>query len=385
MAKILQVLPDPFHEEKVDFKEYVTPNENKYNDVRRAVKGLQIKPETFALLELKSETGQNLLMIDSGGPEENGEIGYGPRNSNFLVQSVSEQRAEKQQIVETFGPLYIFFFGERPTMLNVSGVLYNSSDFNWKNEFLENYDRYLRGTQCARNGTRVFFSYDDVTKPGYMMSCSIDLSADSNELCNFSFQMIVGKTIHSSIVGLNRMAGAEYREEPSISFIDEIDVDTDPPVKATLLDRLQEGYDKFDNYKNKAADYITFAQRYITGSTLSIPQDIYSSILFDKDSTVEYKYNLGGQKQEIMKVENVKFKMNDEEYISRLTSSEKSVTASFIKPNTQLARDVNKLKPEVDKILKKFGVKSPPSKTTQAILKGSFQIVNVGVTGLSVI
>ena len=38
-------------------------------------------------------------------------------NSNFLIQAVTEERMEKQQVVETFGESFIFFFGERPRVI----------------------------------------------------------------------------------------------------------------------------------------------------------------------------------------------------------------------------------------------------------------------------
>jgi len=98
---------------------------------------------------------------------------------------------EKQQIVQTFGEDYIFFFGEQPRFVNVSGILVNTKDFDWKNEFLENYERYLRGTRLVENNARLYMYVDDVVLEGYLVNSSVNLSADQPYLVQFQFQMFV--------------------------------------------------------------------------------------------------------------------------------------------------------------------------------------------------
>lgn len=206
MSGFIQMTPDAFSLPKDkgpgSKPEFVDGNDiGRYDHVRRPVRGTQPKAETFATLEVKTKDGKNLLLFDSGGAVDKGGKSFTPRYSNFLMQSIQESRVEKSQMVETFGPTYIFFFGERPSVFNISGMLLNSSDFNWKAEFWENYDRYLRGTQCVTNATRVYLSYDDIVLQGYILSANVDNDSEKPELCPFGFQMVISNYLNTSSIG----------------------------------------------------------------------------------------------------------------------------------------------------------------------------------------
>lgn len=161
--------------------------------VRRPFRGIQIKPDSYAVLRVVRADGTDVLLYDSSSYFEPESDGIGRSNSfaNFIVQSFSDQRMEKQQIVQTFGEDYIFFFGEQPRFVNVSGLLINTKDFNWKNEFLENYERYLRGTRLVENNARLYFYVDDVVMEGYLVNSTVNMTADQPYLVQFSFQMFV--------------------------------------------------------------------------------------------------------------------------------------------------------------------------------------------------
>jgi len=207
MATYIQLSPDPYSKNKDELTGTGKPqlidsiNSSRFAHVRRPTTGTQTKPDTYATLEVKTKTGQNLLLYDAGGSIEREGLAFSARYSNFLIQSIQEQRAEKHQMMETFGPTYIFFFGPRPVMLGVSGQLLNSADFNWKAEFKRNYELFLRGTQCVTNATTVYLSYDDYVVRGYILTANFDDTAEVNELCNFNFQMVVAGDINLSAVG----------------------------------------------------------------------------------------------------------------------------------------------------------------------------------------
>ena len=124
-----------------------------YENVRRPLRGISIKEDTYAVLRVKTATGTDIPLFDSSSPDHVDNIGRSAQYSNFIIQQIQEQRQEKQQIIETFGEDYIFFFGERPRFLNVSGVLVNTKDFNWKSEFWVNYENNLRGTKLVELST----------------------------------------------------------------------------------------------------------------------------------------------------------------------------------------------------------------------------------------
>lgn len=124
--------------------------------------------------------------MDSSAP-----LGHSKENHNFLLQSVQEQRQEKTQIIETFGDNFVFFYGGKPLIMQMSGMLINTRDFNWKNEFLYNYENLLRGTKCVDNRARVYIGFDDVLVEGYMLGCGVSYDKDIPYLCPFGFQILV--------------------------------------------------------------------------------------------------------------------------------------------------------------------------------------------------
>lgn len=164
-------------------------------NVRRPLWGLRVKDPTFAWLGVWQDLGeggpaQPISIIDSSSP---GGFASEAGTHNFILQAVSEQRQEKVQIIETFGDHFAFFYGQKPIILSVQGMLFNSSDFNWKNEFLANYDRFLRGTKCVENKTRVFLGFDDVIAQGYLLNVQINYDKDMPVVVPFSFNMLLTK------------------------------------------------------------------------------------------------------------------------------------------------------------------------------------------------
>jgi hypothetical protein len=181
---------DPFVEIEQTFQD--DPYTNEFN-VRRPIYGMSIKEPSFAYISLYQDLGEEngaqvVSVIDSSAPG-----GFSDATHNFILQGVSETRQEKVQIVETFGDHFTFFYGQKPTVLQVRGMLFNSADFNWKNEFLANYDRLLRGTKCVENRTRVFLGWDDVVAQGYMLNVQIQYDKDLPLVVPFSFSLLLTK------------------------------------------------------------------------------------------------------------------------------------------------------------------------------------------------
>ena len=163
---------------------------------RRPLRGLEVKEDTFAVLKVIDLLGREIKLYDSSTA-----TGKGSANTNFILQAVHEARAEKFQIVETFGDPYIFFFGEAPRFLECASVLINSQDFNWKAEFWANYDQYLRGSKCAELGARIYMLYDDVIVEGYMLNASASDDAQNPMMVQMQFKLFLTNYRNISMVG----------------------------------------------------------------------------------------------------------------------------------------------------------------------------------------
>lgn len=181
---------DPF----VELASYLGKYENTFGgNVRRPLYGVANKKDRFAYIAVwQVGTGgayQPISLVDSSAPG-----GHSSANHNFLLQGVQESRQERAQIIETFGDHFVFFYGEKPTVLQCNGVLINTRDFNWKNEWLRNYDQLLRGTKCVEMRARVYLGFDDVLVEGYLLNTSVALAAQEMPyFCPFNFSFLVSR------------------------------------------------------------------------------------------------------------------------------------------------------------------------------------------------
>jgi hypothetical protein len=179
--------------------------------VRRPTRGIEIKEDTYATLKVITGKGEVIQMTDGGSPEDASGLPY----SNFLIQSVTEDRMEKQQVVETFGEAFIFFYGERPRVLSIQGVLINTFDFNWEAEWWDNYDNYLRGTKCVEKDARVYLSYDETIVSGYILGTNSTKTAQERHHVPFAFQLYVTGYTQVPKVG-NRSADPYGQKQASV-------------------------------------------------------------------------------------------------------------------------------------------------------------------------
>lgn len=134
-------------------------------------------------------TSANTLANGGGG-------GMATYANNFLIQSVNEVREEKFQLLETFGANYLFFFGERPRFLDVSGILLNSNSHRWQREWLMNYDRFLRGTKAVENKVITTLHVDGLAVSGYILTTQVQNNSEQPLFVNFSFRMLISDYIY---------------------------------------------------------------------------------------------------------------------------------------------------------------------------------------------
>jgi hypothetical protein len=111
----------------------------------------------------------------------------------FFLTGVDAPRSERYQVVETFGDWYIFFYGERPPIYTFSGVLLNTPNYNWLNEFDFFYDSFLRGTAATRNVTRIFITYGFQQVQGHLLDFTHSIRAETDMAVQFQIRMAVVK------------------------------------------------------------------------------------------------------------------------------------------------------------------------------------------------
>lgn len=118
--------------------------------------------------------------------------------TDWILQSVQEQRLEKTQIVETFGENYLYVFGEKPRTVNFQGLLMNTEDMPWRAVFWENWSRFFRATKLVEQDARVYIGWDDILLEGYPVNAAASDTAHSPNAISFSFSFFVTDYINLS-------------------------------------------------------------------------------------------------------------------------------------------------------------------------------------------
>jgi hypothetical protein len=317
MAIFIEVVPDGFSTsfEKLagNARRDNKSGSGRFDHVRRPVRGIQIKEDTYATLQVMNADLTHTLLHDAAGGASDDDPnatttspdGFTNFYSNFLIQNVSEHRAEKQQIVVTFGEPYIFFFGEQPRFLQIRGVLLNTQDFNWRAEWWENYDKFLRGTQCVKTRARVYLSWDDIVVEGYISEAdAVDVAGERN-FVEFSFQMFVTNYQNISNIG-DPLAMVTDIKPLDPTSIDTITTGTDgfqssaaivraanvkananqPSLLATLRDgqvlsALSGGFSVLSGAEDQLQTIIDRASSFVSGRNIRVPVGFSGVAAFD--------------------------------------------------------------------------------------------------------
>jgi len=263
MAVFISVTTSPF-EEVFEQAQDTAPTRNPQN-VRRPFRGIQVKRDTYATIKVVDALGNPIPLIDSSAPpaEEGGRIGQSLAYSNFILQGVQEQRVEKQQIVETFGEDYIFFFGERPRIYTFNAMLINTRNFNWKSEWWTNYENTLRGTRLLERNARMYIYYDDVVIEGYMLQAQAQASTDSPYMLPLTFQVFCTNHAFISEVGSIFTPLADTSTRPSGEPNPTEAVPDDPELQAKKAVEGTSG-------QNSLSGFLTAASSWFRTSTFQI-------------------------------------------------------------------------------------------------------------------
>ncbi len=235
MAVFIELVTDPFDDIRAEQTERASRSRASTTGgkrvARRPLRGLEIKEDCPAAIKVVQADGTEIPLVDAGDPYGTGQTQSG--YTNFILQSVSEARMEKHQIVETFGESYIFFFGEAPRFLDVQMLVINSHDFNWEAEWWENYDRFFRGTKLVEMGARLYMFYDDNIVEGYMLSSQGVKTSEQPFIVQMNFRMFLTGHRNITFVG-----DPQFPIRASAVLPDGVAL-TDPNAAAAIMSNLQ--------------------------------------------------------------------------------------------------------------------------------------------------
>jgi hypothetical protein len=111
---------------------------------------------------------------------------------HFLLQQVTESDEEKIGPTYTFGQVKLFCGGRNPKMYSYGGHLVdNSLEGSAKAQWMDVYDRFLRGSKCVRNNAFAELYYRDQIRRGYLLHTNLTESSQQPNRAQFAFSMHV--------------------------------------------------------------------------------------------------------------------------------------------------------------------------------------------------
>jgi len=263
VAVFISVTTSPFEDVFNDAAQETRTSQN----VRRPTRGIEVKKDTYATIKVIDAVGRPIPLVDSSSATDVNGIGQSIEYSNFILQSVQEQRVEKQQIVETFGEDYIFFFGERPRIYTFNAVILNARNFNWKSEWWKNYNDTLRGTKLLERNARMYLYFDDVVIEGYMLQAQAVQTVEDPYKLPLTFQVFC--TNYSIIGDVGSIFSPIYNDEMADRTPGPTPTTVPPDDPAATAD-VQSSLGNQDSLTGFLAD----AQRFANDATFTIQRAI---------------------------------------------------------------------------------------------------------------
>ena len=258
--------------------------------IRRPHRGIQIKEDTYATMSIVDGNGNPIKLISESAvnwPEDN--RGRVDVYADFILQQITEERSEKNQIIETFGDSFVFFFGERPRMLSISGLLMNTDDFGWRAQFMRNYEDHLRGSKLVQRNARLYLAWDTIVIEGYPINLSA--SEDSGNPYSVNFQMQIFLTNYNDFgrIGITDFPAAP-RDTGTFDVLNrELNertryISTTAEVRRRSFESrngamglsglLREGIRSVNNITNTASNLIQSAATLLSGRVVRVPLGI---------------------------------------------------------------------------------------------------------------
>ena len=268
----------------------------------------------------------------------------------FLLQGVQEVDEEKYSIFQSLnGDTLVQFFGRRPTTLNLSGILYDTKNQQWYNDFKYWYDNYLRGSAALKNDSRIVLVYTDQIIEGFILSMSMQKQSTMNVSVTVNFTMLVVSHTqlatewtdpeHSEHIRGDRHCGHMIDEAYAEHEKNKAKLDSLSGLNFELLaDASPDKGNYYDNYL-KSNTKLGSALEYSSGSSLSsiafsskladvkLNMDV-SEVSSDVIATANSNQNAGlAIGSSGISVDSLKLKLNNAEDFARSyrTSQEKSI------------------------------------------------------------
>ena len=109
----------------------------------------------------------------------------------FIITQSNIGSSERMQIVETNKEYQVLFFGKKPEVLQIAGVLKNTIDNPWTVNMIFLWDEYMRGTKLVEEGNICQLFIDGELYEGYPFNFNRSKIAGQENITSFNFSFLI--------------------------------------------------------------------------------------------------------------------------------------------------------------------------------------------------
>lgn len=113
----------------------------------------------------------------------------------FILTQLSVPSQERMQIVETNDKFQVLFYGEKPEVLQLGGILKNTLENPWSMNMLFLWDSLMRGTKLVEDGNILQIYADGELFTGYPFGFQRSKVAPNDFLVSFSFNFVIKERV----------------------------------------------------------------------------------------------------------------------------------------------------------------------------------------------
>lgn len=171
------------------------------------------KATDIAFMQILDASDTNIVIFPTASMNMS-QKGITNKFKQFVLTSIQESSQERMQIAEGSKEYALYFFGSKPEVIGISGILKNTQDNPWSMNMLFVWENYMRGTVLAEKGWIFRLYADGVLYEGYPFNFSRNKSAGQDFMVPFNFNFVVKRKkiadLTNSNTELSKWAAQDY-------------------------------------------------------------------------------------------------------------------------------------------------------------------------------
>ncbi len=196
--------------EQVDFDNRYTSIDASFHDGTDAPNNISFMRIIKATPVVDGEKGIQVFPMAESGWAQPGLTET--KFKQFILSSISSVSQERMQVVETSQEFQVLFYGRKPEIITISGIIKNTRTNPWNINMIFLWDSYMRGTVLVEDGNILQLYIDGTLYNGYPFSFQRSQISPTDYLVSFNMSFIVKSKIITNRTTGNYLASDTFAQ-----------------------------------------------------------------------------------------------------------------------------------------------------------------------------